>query len=136
MDKIIEVNNLVKKFDNFTAVDGISFSVRKGELFGILGPNGAGKTTTLEVIETLKKPTSGVVTIDGHNIEKDRNYIKNIIGIQLQSAGFYPELTLVELLKMFAAMYGVKVNPMEMLKNVQLEDKAKSYIDKLSGGQK
>lgn len=133
---IIKVDKLVKRFDDFTAVNGISFSVKKGELFGILGPNGAGKTTTLEILETLKKPTSGTIVIDGKDIQKNPNGVKSILGIQLQSAGFYPELTLVELLRMFAAMYGVDVDPMEMLKKVQLEEKAKSYIDKLSGGQK
>lgn len=133
---IIKVDKLVKRFDDFTAVNGISFSVKKGELFGILGPNGAGKTTTLEILETLKKPTSGSVEIDGKDIQKNPNGVKAVMGIQLQSAGFYPELTLVELLKMFAAMYGVDVDPMEMLKKVQLEEKAKSYIDKLSGGQR
>ncbi len=133
---IIKVENLVKKFDDFTAVNGISFSVKKGELFGILGPNGAGKTTTLEIIETLKKPTSGTIHVDGVDISKNPSHVKNVMGIQLQSAGFYPQLTLVELLNMFSAMYGVKVDPMEMLREVQLEEKSKSDIDKLSGGQK
>jgi ABC-2 type transport system ATP-binding protein len=133
---IIHVSNLVKKFGDFTAVDGVSFSVKEGEIFGILGPNGAGKTTTLEIIETLQKPTSGDITVCGVNVLTHPWDVKRQIGVQLQSAGFYPELTLVELLKLFAAMYDVEVNPMEMLEKVELTDKAKSYVNKLSGGQK
>lgn len=133
---IIEVDNLIKRFDNFTAVNGISFKVYPGEIFGILGPNGAGKTTTLEIIETLQQPTKGLIRVDGLDIQKHKNEVKSIIGVQLQSAGFYPQLTLVELLNMFAAMYDIDINPMEMLKKVQLEEKAQSFVDKLSGGQR
>ena len=136
MKNIIEVKNLVKQYGNFIAVNGISFSVKEGEIFGILGPNGAGKTTTLEIIETLKPQTSGDVIVDGINTQDHPWEVKKRIGVQLQSAAFYPELTLVELLDMFAAMYDVKANPIEMLKKVQLEDKAKVYVNKLSGGQK
>ncbi len=133
---IIEVKNLVKKFGDFTAVDGISFEVEEGEIFGILGPNGAGKTTTLEIIETLQQQTEGKVIVDGVDTLEHPWEVKSRIGVQLQSSNFYPQLTLVELLKMFGAMYDVAVDPMAMLKKVQLEDKAKSYVDKLSGGQK
>lgn len=133
---IIQVKNLVKKYGKLTAVDGISFTVRSGELFGILGPNGAGKTTTLEIIETLKKPTSGEVVIDGQDAFKHSAEVKQKIGVQLQAAGFYPELTLVDLLNMFAALYDVKINPMEVLEEFQLADKAGSFHEKLSGGQK
>lgn len=135
-EDIIVVKNLVKKFGDFTAVDDISFSVKKGEIFGILGPNGAGKTTTLEIIETLQQQTSGEVWVDGVNAVEHPWEVKSRIGVQLQSSNFYPQLTLVELLKMFAAMYDITVDPMAMLKKVQLEDKAKSYVEKLSGGQK
>jgi ABC-2 type transport system ATP-binding protein len=133
---IIEVKNLVKKYGDFTAVDDISFSVKAGELFGILGPNGAGKTTTLEVIETLKKPTDGAIFVDGLNIAEHPAEVKARIGVQLQSTGFYPELTLVDLLNLFAALYDVEANPMAVLEEVQLEDKAESYFNNLSGGQK
>ncbi len=133
---IIVVENLVKKFGDFTAVDGISFTVQEGEVFGILGPNGAGKTTTLEIIETLQKQTDGKVLVDGINTLEHPWEVKRRIGVQLQQSNFYPELRLTELLDMFAAMYDVQINPMDMLKKVQLEDKAKSYINKLSGGQK
>lgn len=113
---IIVVENLVKQFGDFTAVNGTSFSVHEHEIFGILGPNGAGKTTTLEIIETLQKQTSGDIWVDGINTREHPWEVKRRIGVQLQSAGFYPELTLVELLKMFAAMYDVKADPMDMLK--------------------
>lgn len=136
MTDIISVQNLVKKYKDFTAVNNISFSVKKGEIFGILGPNGAGKTTTLEIMETLKQLTSGKVEIDGYDVTKHPWEVKRRIGVQLQSSAFYPELSLVELLDMFAAMYDVTINPLEMLKEVDLEDKAKNYVKQLSGGQK
>lgn len=135
-ENIIEVLDLVKKYKDFTAVNGISFSVKKGEIFGILGPNGAGKTTTLEIIETLNKPTSGDVYVDGFSVLSDPWEVKRRIGVQLQSTGFYPELTLVDLLNMFAAVYDVKIDPMKVLKQVNLEDKANTFVNKLSGGQK
>ncbi len=132
---IIQVTNLVKKFGDFTAVNNISFSVKQGEIFGILGPNGAGKTTTLEIMETLQKQTDGTVLVDGIDTLANPWEVKSRIGIQLQAANFYPELNLVELLKMFAAMYDVEVDPMKMLEKVNLTDKAKSFANKLSGGQ-
>jgi ABC-2 type transport system ATP-binding protein len=133
---IIVVKDLVKKYSGFTAVDGISFSVKEGELFGILGPNGAGKTTTLEIIETLKSPTSGSVTVAGHDVHKFPWLVKEMIGVQLQSAGFYPQLTLVDLLQFFAGLYDIKIDPIEVLKEFNLEEKAGSFYEKLSGGQK
>ncbi len=136
MAAIISVKNLVKKYDEIAAVDDISFSVQEGEIFGLLGPNGAGKTTTLEIIETLREPTSGEIIVDGINAATDPQEIKRRIGIQLQSSGFYPGLNLVELLEMFAIMYGVKVNPRQMLEDFQLKDKASAFYDKMSGGQK
>src|SRR5580704_6669954 len=105
MPDIISVTNLIKEFGSFTAVNGLSFSVKEGEIFGILGPNGAGKTTTLEIMETLQKQTAGEILIDGIDTLKHPWEVKRRIGVQLQSAGFYPELNLIELLNMFAAMY-------------------------------
>jgi ABC-2 type transport system ATP-binding protein len=136
MAAIISVKNLVKRYGNFTAVDGISFDVKEGEIFGILGPNGAGKTTTLEIIETLKKATDGEVILDGISVAENPAEVKKRIGIQLQASGFYPGLTLVELLEMFGVMYNVPVDPMAMLRSFNLEDKAKNKYDDLSGGQK
>jgi ABC-2 type transport system ATP-binding protein len=133
---IIEVRDLVKRYGDFTAVKGISFDVQEGEIFGIVGPNGAGKTTTLEIIETLKDPTSGNVIIDGYDVVKSPWQVKRRIGVQLQAAGFYPSLNLRELLELFAGLYDVKIDPMAMLRKVQLEDKANARFEKLSGGQK
>lgn len=136
MPSIIEVQDLVKKFGELTAVDGVSFQVQEGEIFGLLGPNGAGKTTTLEILETLQPPTSGTVLVDGFDIRRQPQEIKRRIGIQLQAAGFYPNLTLVELLEMFGVMYCTRVKPKELLDRFGLGEKAGSVFNKLSGGQK
>ena len=133
---IISVKNLVKQYGSFEAVKGIGFEVQEGEIFGLLGPNGAGKSTTLEIMETLRLKTSGEVIIGGFNIDKEPNEIKQIIGVQLQTSGFYPALKLVELIELFAGLYNRNVSPMELLKKVNLEDKAKSVFKSLSGGQK
>ena len=133
---IISVKNLVKKYDDFIAVNGLSFDVYEHEIFGLLGPNGAGKTTTLEIIETLREKTSGEVTVDGYSIDKAAGKIKQIIGVQLQAAGYYPNLNLVELMELFSGLYGVDIKPMEMLEKVNLQDKAKAKYKALSGGQK
>lgn len=135
-EPIIEVKNLVKKYNGNTAVDGISFEVYKGEIFGLLGPNGAGKTTTLEIIETLRDETDGDVIVAGYSINKDPNKIKEIIGVQLQQAGFYPNLNLVQLINLFAGLYGVEVDPMDLLGKVSLKDKMAAEFKDLSGGQK
>jgi ABC-2 type transport system ATP-binding protein len=135
-EAIISVKNLVKKYDDFTAVKGITFDVYEGEIFGLLGPNGAGKTTTLEIIETLREKTSGEITVNGYSVDHDANKIKRIIGVQLQAAGYYPNLNLVELLELFSGLYDVKISPMEMLGKVNLQDKAKAKYKALSGGQK
>jgi len=135
-ETIIRVKNLVKKYEELTAVDGISFEVSKGEIFGLLGPNGAGKTTTLEIMETLRDKTSGEVIIDGLSVDTNQQEIKRIIGVQLQAAGYYPNLNLTELIELFAGLYNVNVKPMDMLKLVDLEEKAKAKFKELSGGQK
>src|SRR6187455_784453 len=99
---IISVKELVKNYGSFHAVNGISFDVYEGEIFGLLGPNGAGKTSTLEIIETLREKTSGEIFVDSFNVDKDQNEIKKIIGVQLQAAGYYPSLTLIELIRLFS----------------------------------
>ncbi len=133
---IISVKNLKKNYGSFEAVKGISFDVYEGEIFGLLGPNGAGKSTTLEIIETLRDKTSGEVIVNGLNLDKAPNDIKKIIGVQLQTSGFYPGLTLVELIELFGGLYNQPVEPTELLKLVNLEDKAKSKYKEMSGGQK
>jgi ABC-2 type transport system ATP-binding protein len=134
--KIIEVTDLVKNYGSFEAVKGISFEVLEGEIFGLLGPNGAGKSTTLEIIETLRKKTSGKVWVNGFDLDKDPDSIKKIIGVQLQTSGFYPGLNLVELIDLFAGLYNKNVNALELLDLVNLRDKAKAKVKELSGGQK
>ncbi|HWB63828.1 MAG TPA: ABC transporter ATP-binding protein [Chitinophagales bacterium] len=133
---IISVKGLVKYYDDFVAVNGTSFEVYEGEIFGLLGPNGAGKTTTLEILETLREKSAGDVTIDGLDVDKHPNDIKKVIGVQLQAAGYYPSLKLLELLDLFSGLYNVRIDKMEMLKLVGLEDKAKNKYKDLSGGQK
>lgn len=133
---IIEVADLRKSYGDFQAVKGVSFQVYEREIFGLLGPNGAGKTTTLEIIETLRDKTSGEVTVCGLSIDQDANKIKRMIGVQLQAAGYYPSLTLLELVDLFAGLYNVEVDPMEMLRKVNLEEKARAKFKELSGGQK
>lgn len=135
-EQIIIVKDLVKKYGDFTAVKGISFQVKQGEIFGLLGPNGAGKTTTLEIIETLREKTSGEVSVDGLDLDKSPHEIKKIIGVQLQSAGYYPNLSLKQLIDLFAGLYNRKVNAMELLETVNLQEKAKNKFKELSGGQK
>ena len=133
---IISVKNLVKNYGSFVAVKGISFDVMEGEIFGLLGPNGAGKSTTLEIIETLRDKTSGEVIVDGLNLDRSPNEIKKIIGVQLQTAGYYPGLNLVELIALFAGLYNQKTDPYELLDLVNLRDKAHNKFKELSGGQK
>lgn len=133
---ILEVKNLQKSYDGKKAVDGISFEVEKGEIFGILGPNGAGKTTTLEMIETLREIDGGTATIDGVDVAKNPYKIRGMIGVQPQSPGFQDKTKLTELIQMFAAAYGERVHPKKFLEEVNLGDKADSYVENLSGGQK
>lgn len=135
-EPIITVSNLVKRYGDFTAVKGISFDVRRGEIFGLLGPNGAGKTTTLEIIETLRAKTSGTVMVDGLNLDDAPHQIKLRIGVQLQSAGYYPNLNLRQLIALFAGLYNRDVDAMALLDTVNLRDKAGAKYKALSGGQK
>ena len=133
---ILEVSNLRKVYDGISVVDGISFSVKRGEIFGILGPNGAGKTTTLEMIETLRPIDSGTVVLGGIDVAKDPDAIKRVIGVQPQAPAFQDKTKLIELIELFAAAYGEKVDARKFLDDVQLGDKANSYAEKLSGGQR
>lgn len=136
MKYMVEVTNLKKRYGDKQAVDGISFQVRKSEIFGILGPNGAGKTTTLEMMEALRPIDDGTVIIDGIDVRKNPQKIKYIIGVQPQSPAFQDKTKLSEVIEMFAAAYGEKVDVMAFLRDVGLEDKAGSYVENLSGGQK
>jgi len=133
---IISVKNLYKKYGEFEAVKGISFDVYEGEVFGLLGPNGAGKSTTLEIIETLRAKTSGTVLVDCLNLDTAPDDIKKIIGVQLQTSGYYPGLNLTELIELFSGLYNRSVDAKELLGLVNLQDKAKAKFKELSGGQK
>lgn len=133
---ILKIRDLTKLYNDKPAVDDISFEVKKGEVFGILGPNGAGKTTTLEMIETMRPIDGGTITVDGINVAKNPDAVKRIIGVQPQSPAFQDKTKLTELIELFAAAYGEKVNPKEFLDDVQLGDKASSYAEQLSGGQR
>jgi ABC-2 type transport system ATP-binding protein len=135
-NEIIKVSNLVKRYGELEAVSGISFSVRKGEIFGLLGPNGAGKSTTLEIIETLRTKTAGQVVVAGFSLDESPAAIKKIIGVQLQSSGYFPGLNLIQLIELFAGLYNCSVDPMELLAQVNLQEKAKAKVKELSGGQR
>lgn len=136
MAGIIEVKKLKKTYKDVEAVKGVSFSVKKGEVFGILGPNGAGKTTTLEMIEGLKEIDGGSATINGVNVAEDSYAVKEMIGIQLQSSSFFEKLSLVEILRLFSDLYVETKDANELLREVDLEEKAKAQVKQLSGGQK
>lgn len=133
---VISIKQLVKQYPNVTAVNGVNLEIQKGEIFGLLGPNGAGKTTTLEILEGITKPSSGEVEVLGMSVAQHTKEIKKRIGVQLQSSEYLPNLTLVELINLFASLYSVEVNPKEILAFVDLEEKASSYVKELSGGQK
>ena len=133
---MVIVKNLKKRYGDKQAVDGVSFEVKKGEIFGILGPNGAGKTTTLEMMETLRDIDDGTVTIDGIDVAREPQKIKYLIGVQPQSPAFQDKTKLTEIIEMFAAAYGEKVDVMAFLRDVDLEEKANNYVEELSGGQK
>lgn len=134
--QLIKVEKLKKSYDGSVAVDGISFSVQKGEVFGILGPNGAGKTTTLEMIEGLRPIDSGLAEINRINVSTHPNKVRSIIGVQPQSPAFFDKTRLSELLTLFASFYGRSVDAMSLLEEVGLAEKAKSFFEELSGGQK
>ncbi len=133
---IVEVRDLKKSYDDKVAVDGISFDIQQGEIFGILGPNGAGKTTTLEMIETIRPIDGGSIKVNGMDVAKQPQQVKYIIGVQPQSPAFMDKVKLTEQLQQLASAYGIKVNAMALLEEVGLSEKASSYVENLSGGQK
>ena len=135
-ENILKVSKVKKVYDGKAVVDGISFEVKKGEIFGILGPNGAGKTTTLEMIETMRPIDGGSITICGLDVASQPNEVKAVIGVQPQTPAFQDKQKLGEIIEMFAAAYGEKVDVMEFLNDVQLGEKVNAYAEQLSGGQK
>jgi ABC-2 type transport system ATP-binding protein len=140
---IVDARALVKRYpkpgkqrEEFLAVDGVSLAIQPGEVFGILGPNGAGKTTTLEMIEGLSDIDSGEVFVDGIDVQKEPNRVKEIIGVQLQANEYFDHLTLSDLLRLFSQLFHRNDDPIPLLKRVELEEKAGAKPAQLSGGQK
>jgi ABC-2 type transport system ATP-binding protein len=133
---IIEVNNLEKKYGDVKAVDGVSFGVAQGEVFGILGPNGAGKTTTIEMIEGLRKPNAGSIKVCDIDALKEPRRIKELIGVQLQATSLYDNIRVKEAIDLFGSYYKKSIPSEQILEEVSLTEKKNSQVSKLSGGQK
>jgi len=136
MTAIVSVRDLQKRYGDIHAVRGISFEVLQGEIFGLLGPNGAGKTTTVEILEGLRKADGGVAVVDGIDVSKEPAKAKERVGVQLQQSAFPENFTAKETVELFALCYGVTVDAMALLKEVDLADKAGQRQEKLSGGQR
>ncbi|MGM9988972.1 MAG: ABC transporter ATP-binding protein [Bacillaceae bacterium] len=135
-DIIIEVKHVVKTYKTTRAVDDLSFEVYDGEIFGLLGPNGAGKTTTIEMLVGLRKPDEGTATLAGYDVIKQIDYVKDVIGVQLQSTSLFELLTIREILEMYASFYFEHVDIDNLIKEMLLEEKKKDRVKNLSGGQK
>jgi ABC-2 type transport system ATP-binding protein len=138
---IVVADGLVKRFGDMTAVDGVSFSIAEGSIFGLLGPNGAGKTTTISMLSCLLKPDSGDVIVDGHSVRTDSGAVRRVLGVVPQEIALYPTLTAVENLRFWGRMYGLGGRKLSAavaygLKMAGLEDQAKKRIEKFSGGMK
>jgi len=133
---IVEVEDLRKTYGNVKAVDGVSFKIKQGSIFTLLGPNGAGKTTTLEIIEGLRTPDSGKITIFGKIVDRIGREEKELIDVSLQETNLISHLTVRETLSMFRSFYKRGLNVDDVLDFVSLKEKEKSYVEKLSGGQR
>ncbi len=133
---VIVVEELKKRYGDVQAVDGVSFSVERGEVFALLGPNGSGKTTTVEIIEGMRTADSGRATVGGIDVRQNPRAVKQLIGVQLQSSAFFEHLRLSELLRMLGSIYSVRVDPEPLLDAVDLGEKRSSSFRTLSGGQK
>jgi ABC-2 type transport system ATP-binding protein len=136
MENILEIKDLTKRYGDLVAVNKISFSIEKGEIFGLLGPNGAGKTTTVEMIEGLRKPDSGQIKICGIDALAEPEKIKGLIGAQLQSTTIYDQVSIKEVVDLFGSYYDNSVPTQELLELVSLTEKKNAYYRTLSGGQK
>jgi ABC-2 type transport system ATP-binding protein len=136
VDPVIVAKELRKQYEDITAVDGISFEVRRGEVFGMLGPNGAGKTTTIEILEGMRDADSGQAIINGINVKDNPTAVKEIIGVQLQQNAFFDNLKLAEIVDLYARLYKAKIDPVEILSRVGLENRKNARYAHLSGGQK
>ena len=134
-EPVIGVADLRKCYGDIKAVDGISFTLGRGEVFGMLGPNGAGKTTTIEILEGLREPDSGSVTVFGMDVAKHATSIKQKIGVQLQTVSLYPRLTVTELLDLFGSFYEHHLPTKQLIDAVDLGERADARSMNLSGGQ-
>ncbi|HZU75116.1 MAG TPA: ABC transporter ATP-binding protein [Dehalococcoidia bacterium] len=135
---IIELHDLVKRYGNFTAVDGVSLTVYEREIFGILGPNGAGKTTTLEMIEGLRQPDAGTIRVAGIDAVHDSEAVRRIIGVQLQTTALFDYLTSAELIALFGGLYDKETSAQrvsDLLALVGLSEKRDAKVNEMSGGQ-
>jgi len=134
---MIQLNNVVKSFKGFKAVDGVSLEIKQNEYVALLGPNGAGKTTLVEMIEGLQFPDAGMISIKQKNWKSDNNYLRGILGISLQETKFIDKLTVEETLNLFGSFYRLaKSRSKEIMQMVDLEEKSKTYTVNLSGGQR
>lgn len=141
VEEFLVVNDLHKSFNEHKAVDGVSFSVYKGEIFGFLGPNGAGKTTTIRMLSTVLEPDSGEITIGGHSVRREAEAVRSIIGVCPQELALYEDLSAIDNMVFFGRMAGMggkeaRAQAMEHLKLIGLVDRAKGKIAKFSGGMK
>ena len=135
---ILQVDGLSVSYGNFHAVRDVSFDVKSGEIFGFLGPNGAGKTSTLSAVEGLVKPQSGIITVAGYDTRKKPLYARANLGVQLQATSFQPELTVTEIIKLYAGIYCVDLTKEKLhniLEEIKLEGSASKKFKELSGGQ-
>jgi ABC-2 type transport system ATP-binding protein len=135
-EPVVTIQHLVKRYGNFLAVNDVSFSIMEGEIFGIIGPNGAGKTTTVECISGLRVPDSGTVSVNGLSPQKDRNKVREFLGVQLQESSMPPRLKVSEAVELFASFYPNPIDPDGLLDTLGIKNVKNSIYKKLSGGQK
>src|SRR5437588_12793012 len=135
-NSILQVENLVKRYGDVEAVRGVSFAVEEGEVFGLLGPNGAGKTTTVEILEGLRDPDGGQVSVCGLNPQRESTALKHEIGAALQSTSLPEKLRVMEALRLFASFYKRRRNLEELLERFGLKEKRDAFYSQLSAGQK
>jgi len=136
IDIALSCEGLVKRYGDVVAVDGVDLAIRTGECFGLLGPNGAGKTTTVEILEGVNEPDAGTVRVLGRTWSEDGRALRERIGIQLQETQLSEKLTVLETIELFRSFYAKGLEPQEVMRIVQLEEKEKAWVRKLSGGQK
>jgi ABC-2 type transport system ATP-binding protein len=132
----VTVQNLVKRYGHLVAVNDVSLSIHEGEIFGIIGPNGAGKTTAVECISGLRAPDSGSISVYGLSPRKDRNKVREFVGVQLQESALPPRIKVGEAVRLFASFYTNPLDPDQLLESLGIKQMANSSFKSLSGGQK